>query len=877
MVRVLITRFKFYSESEEFTFEPNSLTLLRSPSGTGKSTIFEAIYWCLYSSHKKVCPRGMQVTLKNPTIVQIFFDTGLVVTRTKPPDTLEVSNYDDSGKSLHDEHAQYYIDNLFGTKIGFLATSYMRQGCDNPLLELGNAEKVTLLQELTFGRGLEEDTTNNPKIYSSKVEEAIKKVKADVLTLEGKVSGLEECYVAQKKAARSYSKTWKEAYSEPPTPEQIAVLVSKNSEAENEVTKQKKELAKLRKKWIEYNSFVVEKARLEEEKSVLESKAMALPYTNTQLQAQDKWLDLSTKRKIQEEELLSLTLSEEVTSFLDTYTKELSICRKEVVLHKEYVRSVKSAGFEIEDKLSSKIEAEIESINRQLKQEEEEANVRNRYELALKTYLLQKKERETWLKNVAVVKQNNVVLEEAKLEYENYFEHEEVKQLIEIAGIQDSSKNNKAILSTYYNARTNFGSLADKLKEKLHTVKVAATVLKCPECKANLVLQGNSLIKYAQPEDYTQVNEQIRKALKVIITLEDNLRDYQNKKKLPLEVTEEEPPSVGEAPLPPPKVETLTMSGKAALIKRIKVLQSLQSPVLKVLPKILEAYSLIKIEQYLVQENAYEQYKELSKIVQNVVVEEEPLLGVSKKTIQKHLTENKVVATQLKQAITNLQELVEVVMPESKVEDIENGIVIVENSIKKTCAEIEAGKRLVEVSRTEQEVEANKSKVSELTVRHTTLNRLKQIITDTSSQAMEKTTNTINSMLDIIAKCIFDSETTIAVSMFKEMKTKDCMKNQVNIKIVRGCGEEALEYDTCDLSGGELSRLNLALTIALSNAVSSPFLFLDESLSSLNQTLQEKCLLAISDYCPGKTIVNISHGVSEFGHQNILTLVEEDI
>jgi hypothetical protein len=425
MVRILISKFKCYSDTVEFSFDGDNLTLLKAPSNVGKTTIFEAVYWCFYGSNKKVGPKGKQPTVKNPTTVTLILDNGTQIKRIKPPDTLEVSNFGKGDKILQDDSAQFWVDETFGSKSCFLATSYIRQSRESPLIELKNSERIQLLQELTFGRSLDEDNSNNPKFYTAKVDENIKDTKSKLLVLEGKISGLEECYSESSNACKTYKKAWKEEMSEDPSKESIKMLKEESVLKEEEIAQKKKELIKLRKKWTDYTNSLAEGERLEEEVATLTKKASKIQYSVAQLQNQVEWCELKSKRLLQEEQLLGFAgkISEEDIFFLSTIS--LANIAKEIVLYKEHLKQIQTLDFNGEI-LLDKIEAEIKAGNEKLAICDKEDIAKQNQLLLLDAYNSQKRERTFWENSLLKVKENINKIKESKEKYENYFNDESV-------------------------------------------------------------------------------------------------------------------------------------------------------------------------------------------------------------------------------------------------------------------------------------------------------------------------------------------------------------------------------------------------------------------------------------------------------------------
>ncbi len=113
--------------------------------------------------------------------------------------------------------------------------------------------------------------------------------------------------------------------------------------------------------------------------------------------------------------------------------------------------------------------------------------------------------------------------------------------------------------------------------------------------------------------------------------------------------------------------------------------------------------------------------------------------------------------------------------------------------------------------------------------------------------------------------------------MFKELKTRDYLKAELTVQLIRGYDENAISFDIDELCGGEKSRMTLALTLALSTIGSTPFLFIDEGMSSMHPSLRELCTKVIREYSSDKSVVNVCHGILEGNMDAVLTIKEEII
>ena len=140
-MKIIINGFRCYIEAE-YNIADNRITLIKGNSGCGKTTIYQALYWCLYGSMKNVFNNsGYQKCM-----VKIEFDKYQII-RQKRPELLRIIQGNDI---YEDDVAQQIINCNFGPKEVWLACSYLQQGERSALLSGSNTERMELLNSLSF-------------------------------------------------------------------------------------------------------------------------------------------------------------------------------------------------------------------------------------------------------------------------------------------------------------------------------------------------------------------------------------------------------------------------------------------------------------------------------------------------------------------------------------------------------------------------------------------------------------------------------------------------------------------------------------------------------------------------------------------------------
>ena len=105
----------------------------------------------------------------------------------------------------------------------------------------------------------------------------------------------------------------------------------------------------------------------------------------------------------------------------------------------------------------------------------------------------------------------------------------------------------------------------------------------------------------------------------------------------------------------------------------------------------------------------------------------------------------------------------------------------------------------------------------------------------------------------------FEEPISVILSSFKQAKNKKDIKPTLNVEIVY----KSIESDLTMLSCGELARVNLAFTLALCEIFNSPLLMLDESTANLDQDMTNLIFSSIKENCKFKICLVVAHNITE--------------
>lgn len=131
----------------KLSFPENGIVMLQGKSGVGKTTIMDAIEEGFFGTASDLAPWG-----SSKYLIEIIKDHGdyLRIVRTGGPKSLTVTDKD--GIIHKDDAAQKIINDAIGmNQEEFPACSYIKQGAENSLLNLGPTKQLYFIESLSNG------------------------------------------------------------------------------------------------------------------------------------------------------------------------------------------------------------------------------------------------------------------------------------------------------------------------------------------------------------------------------------------------------------------------------------------------------------------------------------------------------------------------------------------------------------------------------------------------------------------------------------------------------------------------------------------------------------------------------------------------------
>ena len=173
-----------------FQFNDKGIILINGSSGSGKSSILNAIYFAITGNGSKIVSYG-----EKKCCVKLLFNDGDIkqIIRNKSPCRLTLTLKNDS--VYEDDEGQKIIDSYFGNN--FQQTSYMTQKMIHSFLSLTSLEKMNFLQKYILDNS---DPDNNTILIKKKCKDKISELKKIHIEHKSKVNLYEnELIILQKK------------------------------------------------------------------------------------------------------------------------------------------------------------------------------------------------------------------------------------------------------------------------------------------------------------------------------------------------------------------------------------------------------------------------------------------------------------------------------------------------------------------------------------------------------------------------------------------------------------------------------------------------------------------------------------------------------
>lgn len=811
-MKIRLINFRSYTD-KTFDFDENSLILISGESGAGKSTILMAIQFCLYGKCKKPQTHG-----QTSCSVEIEFEDMKIV-RTKRPDRLVVNDL------YEDNIAQNIINKKFGEN--FDVTSYISQNQLNSFIIMTPSERLEILEKLAFK---DVDLSAIKTEIKRHINERNDDLNKTVSQLELAINMLNEL----KK------------------PEEVKFPFKCKPEDREKITKSEENKVKNSENSIK---------KLKMQKSHSEKELNELKVLNS---------FINSKKDIIEslvEQISEISLEEETTTYIgDKKLQEYKDMLQSYLDSKDIIELEKKL-LEDQKKLKEMRVMEIEKCKKEIE--------------IINNTLWKEYDKDECLTTIEDTK--SYVKDAKKISF--------LRKQIDLDIKEEDILNKKDELESLRN-------ILNKNKNILENLEKQKTIYVCPNCNTDLKFNNDKLCISVEKiekeiselkeikelnedelrENITNFSKKIRKLETTIVEMETKLRQKEKLEEEIDELTSQYEDELDEDELEEDLsalqeyYETQIKLEKKK-INYEKILQEenfsssyhhFENEVNKLQKKI-DNKNNEKIEEY-----NFENINEEE--LRNLIIQEEN----NKSSIErfqrkrKNLEEENIkYKNQLEKMKTKYIENYENIKEESDIENILSNLEvdiksyeIKRDSAMKNLEKIEKYNKyrleLQKYKKFEDKVNILTNEEDEKRQKYVAATLFKEKVLEAESIAIQNIIETINSHAQLYLDYFFmENPISVKLLSFKETKLKS--KPQINLEI----DYKGMEVDLNSLSGGELSRVVLAFTLALCEIFHSPLLLLDESTASLNQELTTVVFDAIKSNFKSKTVIIVAHQVVE--------------
>lgn len=816
-----LSRFKKF-ESLTLQIPSTGIILLDGKNGVGKTTLFEAITFAMYDNAGNSCyPRKDRNSKKKlePTSVELSFPNGLVIHRQRRPNLLRVSG---PGIELMDEVAQGYINRIYGPYNAWLAGGYLEQEKPCAFFSMSAAEKLDFLQELSL---MDRQGFSGPEqfeAYLNKVATRYNEMTQQWKEIEFQMKLNYEMYM------RLYN-NMPGSYREftPWTDDRVDRLSELLSQTKNETVVKtqglQNSLSELRLQLLRFSEYTLQKERLEKSRDELEKAVSEIQSTEN----------------------------------LGSLEEDLSSVHQQIELAKRTQRHIQLMTVKTElQKRLSLISTEKSSMTL--------TEVEN-YERLLKGPSVEEYDRQ--LKKLFTAK-----------EYYTKFGLYQKRE-----SLQSQLQGLKRTLETY--PQKSFQNEIDEISKKIWATSMREKKLVCPKCTCDLYLNNGQLtpleiheclpqnhlqelqqtkVRYQQEETRYRQREQIEQQIQLITQQLEQFDAIHSNKLQGFDVSQK-----------PDFVATIPQIDH--LIEQMRLQKEKREHVPVFEPDLERKRINDEFERSRLQKDISLIDSELSGLnAQKSTNEDVTLLETQKSRLIAEIeTLRKIEMTRvakkatLQQILNQLNSLQKVEAPTMTVQSLEDELQRTVQEGQRKELEITAQIYLTEMSKLYRQYETQQKNYQEVSLKLGSLQKIRSCLVTAEYIVLDNVLSQINTSIAEVLDQLFVEPVSVTLRSMKQLKSEDRIKPEINCEIVVDgveCG------NIREVSGGERSRICLAMIIAFSSYSNIPFVFLDEALSALDVSSKESTINTIRKHLQNKLVIAVNHDTTKGVYDSVIAL-----
>lgn len=817
-MHIKIVGFKCHIDTS-YDFEADSMILLKGESGVGKSTILQAIFWALYGSMRGIYNNSGHIKKCSVTLVI----NGITIYRQKKPELLRVT-YD--GKDYEDAVGQQILDQTFGNRILWKACSYVEQKERCSLLSGTAAERLALLNMLSFNM-------DDPKEYIEKIDNKLKEINKNFIELQATFTAELNIFIQQITLR----------------PVTIQLSNEEIQSLQNNIIVNEGDLPKLYQEVLSHERNIGSYNMLQSQ----------ITMYNDQL----KSLEAIPPPDLTQLDIIVNNINN-IKGLMDGTTKHKKLkSQKNAIINniKTYEQAVVKYNNDINqcNLIIQRLDPPTIHVTNEMIWENTEKEKQKSYQMKeceMLGCLYDQTSINTMVATLQTeINENNRISSNLVI-YNQYEKLRSQYTAISTTCQGDPSKEYISELEAKQNA----------INLELQEMRNGLNLLLCPNCTKSLRYINNKLV-LGETEPVS--NEQIRAKeleLKSIISQINNLRNMiQIKNQL-------DNLSLQLSNIDPSELVLKDTRNHQAIINRLIRIQIINIPyTTEYLKSVLDYANAIKNLEQLTRyrDTKLNDIKLLNDQLNNILLPD----SIIDDTLPSKLSTYEYQLKQLQQQQTDhnnrLNNISHIKSTINQLTTQKNSIILKydasslyetsKNTLNSDKLKLDDALYSQKIIQNQNKLEIQRSDVMILNNDMVALQHLKQNSINIEHKQLQDTVDTINYALNDILPLFFTDPIEMELRLYKELKTKKEIKPGLNIYIKH----RGTEYDNINqLSGGEADRISLGLILALNKVSNSPVILLDECISSLDGSLKESCISAMKQL-RNKTIICVDHEAVE--------------
>lgn len=844
MITITLKEFRCWSH---LTIEipMNKITLIRGSSGTGKTTLFQAIAWALFGHLKMITPITNDKARTSVKLALPYHNGTLAIQRSRHPNRLLVVF---EGKEYQDKAGQALLDQFFGDHDLWHVTSYLTQACRNEFLTYSVQAKMDLLHTISFQH-------ENPVEVMNKIDEAIATTQLSyqsrLVAYEQEVEHITVLSAGKSEVevpSESTIQSWKEAIT------QVEQEITKLQERALERRSQLQVLAHLRSL---VRTLIIPKPP--------SSDFPLAPFDGVTPVQSSSWI--STLEQI---EALTRKLGPHVmppsTCYTLTQIQEATIHERDRIKH---MKLAKSLGIAYTHEAISDTRSNIQSLLDS--QPQAQAQEHNRI-LAQKINKLA-----TPLPSPALPSPLTLIAFD-----ESPFDVTVAQQELQELLLQQS-------LLAEQQSRGNLN--CPQCEVPLHYTEGVLRIGQGTYTQAELDQQRRQLetnihrlrmsidTKHQQRRraqvTHEQQTEQKRKAHAQALSAHEQWqwREEQRQREYS-EMQQQYTEAITRTPLLP----ALTCLSSAEIQRYQETLAQLST--IEVLP--LLSVSVTEMQQSLAQQQAAQRYQEIQEEIESLraqlplwMIKGKGMISSSQlRTLVNAWQEYNYALARYEEQCVEQRELAQRIVSHETILIPDENVILTSarTRLQELRNRLREGEEAQHLSELYQQAEESREEVMAIHIRLSQLRALREQAVNAECRVLDAVVDSINTSINDVCETIFDRDIALELQLFKTAKSTNVARHNVHFSIrYRGGTFDHISQ----LSMGEGDRVSLALTLALNRLSSCPFLLLDETLRSLDLDRKESVVQAIRENY-GATVLLIMHDGVEGMFDHVINLEEYD-